>query len=170
MFVVTSGSLFLEKVHSEAMLQEGCRYLLIDDFDRSTAESFLRRCNFRDDEIGIVWRYLGGKPVYLVEAIKAKQTGNLKDLIDNFLRIKISHIKDVLYKLEDEDKELFNKVVELFGMFKDREEIEYEKLTKEIVFCIRNNILFAEPVRRILKPRSRLDLLAMRIIWEKLYR
>ncbi|WP_231963810.1 ATP-binding protein [Thermococcus chitonophagus] len=36
-FVVTSDSLFIEKVYNEAMLQGRADYLLVDDFDKETA-------------------------------------------------------------------------------------------------------------------------------------
>jgi hypothetical protein len=59
---------------------------------------------------------------------------------------------------------LFERVVELFRKFKDKEVIRYERLGREIKFCVEKNIMFVEPIRRTIKPQSRLDLLAMREI------
>ncbi len=163
-FAVTSDSLFVERVYAEAMLQGRCRYLLVDDFDYNTTVEFLRKYDFSDNEIGLVWEYLGGKPVYLVEAVRIKRSGNLREFVEELLSIRISQIKDAIYELEEDDRELFKRVIELFGKFKEKEVIKYEKLSKEIRFCVRKNILFVEPVKRIIKPQSRLDLLAMRRI------
>ncbi len=46
-------------------------FLLVDNFDRPKAESFLMKHGF--DENGR--RYFGGKPIYLVGAIQAKKIG-----------------------------------------------------------------------------------------------
>jgi len=164
-FAITSDSLFIEKVYTEAMLHGRAEYLLIDDFDRPTAESFLRKHGFDNDEIELIWRYFGGKPIYLVRAVQAKKIGeDLKELVDRFYQMRLSQIKNAIYELEEQDKALFNRVLDLFKIFKDREILSYEKLSKEILFCVKNNILFVDPVRRIAKPQSRLDLLAMREI------
>ncbi|MEA1893779.1 MAG: ATP-binding protein, partial [Euryarchaeota archaeon] len=65
-FVVTSDSLFVERVYSEAMLSGRYRYLLVDDFDRDTTAAFLGKYGFTDDETRVAWEYCGGKPVCLV--------------------------------------------------------------------------------------------------------
>jgi AAA+ ATPase superfamily predicted ATPase len=62
-FVITSDSLFLEQVYSEAMLEGRCRYLLVDDFDYETTATFLGGHGFTDDENALAWEYCGGKPV-----------------------------------------------------------------------------------------------------------
>ncbi|WP_372842765.1 hypothetical protein [Pyrococcus kukulkanii] len=48
--------------------------------------------------------------------------------------------------------------------FKDKEEVTVEEIDEEIEYLVENNILFFDPVRGILKPQSRLDLLAIREI------
>ena len=44
-FVITSDSLFIERVYSEAMLEGRCRYLLVDDFDYETTMEFWTNMN-----------------------------------------------------------------------------------------------------------------------------
>jgi len=164
-FAITSDSLFIEKICNEAMLHGRAEYVLVDDFDRPTAESFLRKNGFDEDEIELIWHYFGGKPIYLVRAVQAKKIGeDLRELVDRFYQMRLSQIKDAIYELEERDKDLFDRVLDLFGIFKDREILSYEKLSKEILFCVKNNILFVDPVRRIAKPQSHLDLLAMKEI------
>jgi AAA+ ATPase superfamily predicted ATPase len=166
-FVVTSDSLFIERVYVEAMLQGRCEYLLVDDFDYETTVKFLKKHGFSEDEIRFVWNHFGGKPVYLLRAVRAKESGeNLTDVVNTFFKMRLSQIKDIVYELEEEDKELFDRVIKLFSRFRDVEEFEYERLSREIMFCVEKNILFVEPVERIVKPQSRLDLLAIRRISE----
>jgi hypothetical protein len=63
-FAVSSDSLFIENVYSEAMLDGRCRYLLVDDFDYETATALLERNGFTDDVKAVAWEYCGGKPVF----------------------------------------------------------------------------------------------------------
>jgi AAA+ ATPase superfamily predicted ATPase len=163
-FAVTSDSLFIERVYSEAMLQGRCDYLLVDDFDYETTEGFLKKYGFSEDEIELTWNYFGGKPVYLVKAIKNRH--RLKEMCEEMLRIRVRQIKDFIYEIEERDKEAYKGILELFKEFKDCEVLEYERLTKEIRLCVKNNILFVDPAKSIVKPQSKLDLLAIRRILE----
>ncbi len=156
-FAVTSDSLFIEKVFNEAMLQGRCRYLLVDDFDYETTRDFLRKYDFSNEEIELVWNYFGGKPVYLVEAVKNKR--RLSEFCESWLRLRKRQIKDSLYSLSDDFRK---SVLNLFSAFKDKEIISYERLSEELIWCVKNNILFVDPMHEIVKPQSRLDLLAIR--------
>ena len=86
----------------------------------------------------------------------------MEEVVATFFDMRLSQIKDAIYELEG--GELFDKVIELFKSFRDREEFKYEKLSDEIRFCVKKNILFADPIRRVVKPQSRLDLMAIRAI------
>ena len=159
-FAVTSDSLFIEKIYNEAMLHGRARYLLVDDFDLETARAFLKKYGFNKDEIDLTLEYFGGKPIYLVEAIKNKH--KLKEFCKTMKKMRVSQILDSIYRAEGE------KVIDILKEIAEKEVIEYKKLDKEILFCIRENILFADPVERILKPQSRLDLIAIREVIKKL--
>jgi len=163
-FAVTSDSLFIERVYSEAMLQGRCRYLLVDDFDYETTKDFLKRYGFSEEEIQLAWEYFGGKPVYLVEAIKNKH--RLRDICEELLKIRVGQIEEIVFRLEVEDKELFKGVMELFKEVREKGEVRYRFVTDTISFLVRNNILFADPTAKTVKPQSKLDLLAIRNILE----
>ena len=162
-FAVTSDSLFMERVYTEASLHGRCRYLLVDDFDHSTAVEFLRKHGFSEDEIKLTWEYFGGKPVYLVEAVKERD--RLREFCEEMLRIRKRQIKDSIYSL---DEDFRHAVLEILAQFREEEKITYEYLTEELVWCMKNNILFLDPVNELVKPQSRLDLLALRRLLEEL--
>jgi AAA+ ATPase superfamily predicted ATPase len=167
-FAVTSDSLFIQKVYSEAMLQGRCRYVLVDDFDYETTEGFLKKYGFSRDKIKLIWNYFGGKPVYLVEAIKNRH--RLKEFCDEMLNVRIGQLLFILDKLKISKKYVdiegekvridLNSVLELF---KTIDNLKFE-LSPELMFLIRENILFLDPVKRVVKPQSKLDLLAIRRI------
>ena len=164
-FAITSDSLFIEKVFNEAMLHGRCRYLLIDDFDYDTTISFLKKHNFNEKEIELTWNYFGGKPVYLVEAVNNKH--RLKEFCEENLKIRYSQILDTIYEIEENPK-LFDNVIELLKTISEKEVMRYRKIDDALKFCIRKNILFLEPVNRIVKPQSHLDLLAIRQILKEI--
>jgi AAA+ ATPase superfamily predicted ATPase len=146
------------------MLQGRCRYLLVDDFDYETTKGFLKKYGFNDEEIEQTWEYFGGKPVYLVEAVKNKH--RLKDFCEEMLRIRTGQIEEIIFRLEVEDAELFKKVVELLENVKEKGEVRYRFVTDAISFLVKNNILFADPTIKTVKPQSKLDLLAIRKVLE----
>jgi len=165
-FVVTSDSLFIEKVYNEAMLQGRCRYLLVDDFDYNTTAGFLKKYGFDEDEVKLVWSYLGGKPIYLVEAVKNKY--RLKEFCEELLEERFSVILYSLKRLKRENERLFNRAIGLFKQFKGVEVVECDEINEEVEWTIKQNILFLNPRRRLLKPQSKLDLLAVRRVLESL--
>jgi len=156
-FAITSDSLFMERVYTEASLHGRCRYLLVDDFDYETTKSFLEKYGFSEDEIKLAWEYFGGKPVYLVEAVRERD--RLREFCEEMLRIRKRQIKDSIYSL---DEDFRRAVLDIFARFREEERITYEYLTEELVWCMKNNILFLDPVNELVKPQSRLDLLALR--------
>ena len=162
-FAITSDSLFIERVFNEAMLHGRCRYLLIDDFDYNTTKEFLKKYGFSREEIDLTWNYFGGKPVYLVEAIKNKD--RLKEFCEKLVRLRRRQIKDSLYSLNVDFRK---SVLKLLSNFKDRDFLAYDYLTEELRWCIKNNILFLDPLNDIVKPQSQLDLLAIRKILKEI--
>ncbi len=147
------------------MLQGRSRYYLVDDFDKKTVEKILRSKGFSNEEIDTIWHYFGGKPIYLVEAIQAKRVGkDVKELCEEFYRLRRRQVLDLLYKLEEENKNLFDRVTKFLKGFETRDKIKYKRISKELSWLINNNILFLDPANEIIKPQSHLELLAIRNI------
>jgi AAA+ ATPase superfamily predicted ATPase len=169
-FAVSSDSLFIENVYSEAMLDGRCRYLLVDDFDYGTAAAFLEGHGFTDDEKTVAWGYCGGKPVCLMELIYADDRERIaKDM----LRTRVTQLKDLLDYLDytkpritiGADEYMVEKgdIADILNRFVDTEYIDDVGLNRPAKhFLIKDNILFLDPHTGIIKPQSRLNLLAIR--------
>jgi len=163
-FAVSSDSLFIEEVHSEAMLEERCRYLLVDDFDRETTVAFLEKYGFTADEKAVAREYCGGKPICLVELVNAKLDG--KDIgseSKKLLKIRTSQMLSIfdeisLGKIEYSEKD----IIEEFKNFEQGEILQYDRITEEKIFLVGRNVFFIDPTQRTIKPQSRLNLLALR--------
>lgn len=166
-FTVTSDSLFIERIYKEAMLQGRCRYLLVDDFGKETAMNFFDTHGFNDRERENAWNYCGGKPVYLLELMRAEDK---EAMVKKMLKIRTSQIEELLNSLRAYGDKIefrgelhevsFDNVVEALSQLKENR-YAYEYITPEISYLVRNNIIFVDPLEKIMKAQSRLDLVAL---------
>jgi len=168
-FVATSDSLFIENVYTKAMLHGRCRYLLVDDFDKNTTLDFFDRYGFDSREKELAWNCCGGKPVYIVELARV---GDAEGMAAKMLKIRTSQIGELLNSLEAYGAEIefrgglhevvYDKVMEELSKLKENADCEYGYITPEISYLVRNNIIFVDPLTMVMKPQSKLDLLAIR--------
>ena len=170
-FAVSSDSLFIEQVYSEAMLQGRSRHLLVDDFDEEITMSFLDGYGFTDMEKEVAWEYCGGKPICLVELVNTEV--NRKKKAEEMLGIRIGQIEGLIedarefgYKISyGEERIVLNEeqILKSLEEFRDRDHLKASELSKSVKLgLIKENILFLDPVKQIIKPQSRLNLLAIR--------
>ncbi len=159
-FAVTSDSLFIENVYSEAMLEGRCRYLQVDDFDYETTAAFLEGHGFTDDEKAVAWNCCGGKPICLVELVNTEE--DRKGKAEEMLKIRKGQIEEIVYSLEARDNEMFDAVMRMLSEFIEKEKVGYKYVSDEITFLVGKNIIFADSVNKELRAQSRLNLLAVR--------
>ena len=168
-FAISSDSLFIEDIHSEAMLEDRCRYILVDDFDRETTIAFLENYGLNEEEKELAWHYCGGKPICLVELINAQER---EQMIKGMLTLRTGEIRQRIKVLtivkkkilfEGEEIELkYENVIQILDRFSDEGSYAYEMITPEIAYLVKENILFVNSVSGIIKPQSQLNLLAIR--------
>ena len=80
---------------------------------------------------------------------------------------RIGVLNDVRKKILFEGDEIeitYNDVMETLKRFSENESYEYVRITPDVRYLVKANILFADPANGILKPQSRMDLLAIREI------
>ncbi|PXF59809.1 MAG: ATP-binding protein [Candidatus Methanogaster sp.] len=173
-FAVTSDSLFIKQVYSEAMLSGRCDYLLVDDFDYEQTMDFLDGYGWGEQEKTITWQSVGGKPVSLVKLVNAKVSGkNIEDVVGRMLTLRTGEIETMLKRVNELGGEIiiedakyrvsYEKLVEVLKSFAAYEEIgmnEVDEISK--AFLVKNNVLFVDPLTKLIKPQSRLDLSAIR--------
>ncbi|CAD6492586.1 MAG: putative ATP-binding protein [Candidatus Argoarchaeum ethanivorans] len=176
-FVATSDSLFIEQVYSKAMLSGRSRHILVDDFDYTTTMDFLDEYGFGYEEKELAWEYCGGKPVYLVELINTRITDeSMEEKVHKMFAVRKSQIRMVINELHLVGDELEYKgkkieiveerVIDALNSFSNIESKSYEMLSIEEIYLVKRNILFVDAVRGVLKPQSKLDLLAVREVME----
>jgi len=169
-FAISSDSLFIEDVHSEAMLEDRCRYLLVDDFDRETTTAFLEEYGLSDEEKELVWHHCGGKPICLVELVNAEER---EKKVSGMLTLRTGEIETRLKLVKELGNEImigsrccdvpYEKLASTLKMFLTRDEIgmnEVDEVSKR--YLVKGNILFVDPLTTMMKPQSRMNLLAIR--------
>ena len=102
----------------------------------------------------------------MVEAVNNRH--RLKELCEKMLEDRISSILYRIKALRKENEDIFQKVINLLKQFKESEITECDKINEEVAWAVKNNVLFFDSRKRLLKPQSRLDLLAIRKILQKL--
>jgi len=168
-FVVTSDSLFIEQIYNEAMLQGRCRYLLVNDFDEATTAAFLEGHGFTDDEARIAWEYCGGKPVYLIELVNYEnrevKAGQLLTLRTGKIKTTLKRVKELGSKIRIEDGNYavnYAGLIDTLKRFVERDEIDMGEVDEiSTTFLVKKNILFVDPLTMMMKPQSKLNLLAI---------
>ncbi len=173
-FAVTSDSLFIERVYSEAMLSERCKYLLVDDFDYRTTAAFLNHYGWGAREAEIAWHYVGGKPVSLVRLVNEKiSEKKIEDVAGSMFTLRTGEIETRLKIVRELGGEImigsrrcdvsYEKLASTLKMFLTRDEIgmnEVDEVSKR--YLVKENILFVDPLTMMMKPQSQLNLLAIR--------
>ena len=163
-FCVSSDSLFIEKVYSEAMLEDRVDYILVEDFDKETALKFIDFLSeeilnkkLSDEDKELIYSYVGGKPILIIKVINKLRYENLNDILNFMLKEETSKLRKLLIRIKNNKFEgiEYEKVINALKLFKDDYEInEYlvDEDTKE--FLVKRNILFLNPIEETLKPQS----------------
>ncbi|ADG12732.1 ATPase [Methanocaldococcus infernus ME] len=171
-FCLSSDSLFIEKVYSEAMLNGRAKYLLVDDFDKETALKFMDFLakeilgkELSTEEKELIYSYVGGKPKDIVYVIKSLKTDDLEEILDYLLSDAKQKLKYFLEDVKEENETLYKEILDALKVFKNSYEVEDITINKKVrELLVKKNILFLDPIKGTLKPQSFLVWRAIRVM------
>ena len=150
--VMTSETLFLEKIYNHSKLAKTSDFYLIDHFDKETVRKWFEQERIYEESLfDLIWDYFGGAASDLVEAIRLIQENKIKELEEYLLnqtRIyggKMAHfIAENLQALEE--KRMFQCILEemLKQGFVVRDIEDYLQI-KILNKAIEHEFLFLDP-------------------------
>ena len=175
-FCISSDSLFIEHVYSNAELENRADYILVDDFEKKEALKFIdfltkeilkEKIFLNSKEKEKIYELIGGKPVLLVKVINKLKTKSLDEVLSYLLQDEKAKIKMELEKFdyvkvkvlyENQEVEVKKEdLIEVLKKFKDKDVLKKDEVKAPVYYyLVRKNILFLDPIKEILKPQSRL--------------
>ncbi len=154
----TSDCLFIEEIYSNARLEGRARYILIDDLMKEEAFKVYESFGFREKEL--VWNYIGGKIGDMIRLYDGLKEGfSEEEALEQMLREEVGRLKWLRKGLKEGFKEgpEWIKVEQTLKKFLESEILESDAVSgDELLFLIRENIVFYNPLNNTVRFQSRL--------------
>ena len=110
--ILSSNTIFIERIYNDAKLKETSRFKKIDHLSKEKVQEWL--CieeGFGKGEFGLVWEYYGGNIGRILDAIKIKKKGkDLKEFLEQERWLAYTEIIDYLTEFDEEVREIFLRV------------------------------------------------------------
>jgi len=164
--ILSSNTIFLDRIYSDAKLKVTSEFKKIDHLDKDTTLEYLRykskeeKMKLTEDDFELIWDYLGGC-IPLIQRMfrKIKGFSSLKEYLESEAELAVSEIVDIMVKiLNQNEKDIFEKIVDI--ILKNGEFIvnkdENRETMKIIDFMTEKEILFYDPLTREVKGNNRL--------------
>ncbi len=153
---MSSDSLFIDEVYCNSVLKKTSGFYLFDSFDRKTTVDWLFAEGIDKKTARSVFDKLGGECWYLQEYLRNPQELNKRiDLEEGLFRFYLGGLA----------KEKRTRVRNLLRVFRTKEEVLYDenKMDDELMReLVNKEILFYDPLNKLVKPQSRLMLNVLR--------
>ena len=151
----TSDCLFIEDVYRNARLEGRAKYLLVDDLAKEDAFRVYGEFGFEEKEL--VWEYVGGKIGDMVSLFEEKKQGySEKEALGRMLRDEVAKLEWLEAKVFKERRDA-EELWEFLKEFKEGERtISLKKNFEKLIYWIKENILFYNPLEGTVRPQSRL--------------
>jgi len=147
--ILTSNTIFLEKIYNNAKMKVTSEFKLIKHLDYKEIKEWLEGKNFKENEIKLIYDYLGGSVAHIKKLLDTIEFyDSLKEYLDKEKLMAISEINvfielNELSQKEIEDFKFVVKVILKEGVFDNN---KYPGYLKTISKFAEVEILFYEPV------------------------
>jgi len=146
--ILSSNTIFINQIYEEAKLKVTSEFKLIDHFDYKTTREYLKIKSFKDEEIELIWEYLGGCIALIQRFIRnyknvEEELKKMQELAKN----EIIFLERMVLKTEKKVK-IFEDIVKI--IIKDNE-YQLPKIMKDEVIEVidkmcQKEILFFDPL------------------------
>jgi len=147
--ILTSNTIFLEKIYNNAKMKKTSEFKLIEHLDYKEIKEWLETKNFKEDEIKLIYDYLGGMVADIKKLLdNYRYYNSLQEYLDREELMSISEINVFIEQneLNDEEIEKFYFVMKILvaeGYFDNNKYKGYLKIISKFAEV---EILFYEPV------------------------
>ncbi len=164
--ILSSNTIFLDRIYNDAKLKVTSRFKKIDHLDKETTLEYLRykteveKVNFTEDDLELIWEYLGGCIPLLQRVFREiKGFNSLKEYLESEAELAVSEVVDIMVKiLNQNEKDIFEKILGIIlknGNFIVNKDEKRETM-KIVDFMAEKEILFYDPLTREIKGNNRL--------------
>jgi hypothetical protein len=142
-------------VYRNARLEGRSRYILVDDLNKEEAFEVYSAFGFEDREL--VWDYIGGKIGDIVVLFEEKKRGySEREALERMLRDEVARLEWLEAKVFKERRDA-EELWEFLKEFKEGERtFSLKKNFDKLLYWIKENILFYNPIEGTVRPQSRL--------------
>ncbi|MGC8677008.1 MAG: ATP-binding protein [Hydrogenobaculum sp.] len=149
--ILSSNTIFIEQIYNDAKLKVTSDFYKIDHLSYEDTHEWLKEEGFKDDEVALIWDYLGGCIPYLYEVITKKdKIENLKAYLEEKAFLAYAEIVDFIIrqntKEEDEIFRMIAKEILKNGYFILDPDMEKRKEIMDVIDkWAQKEILFYDP-------------------------
>ena len=157
--ILTSNTLFLEKIYNNSKLKETSDFKLIDHLEYEVVKEWLKTKGFNEKEIDLIYNYLGGSATRVKKLLyHYKYFNSLKEYLEREVKITTNEIRFFFEsnKISKEEKEKFffiAKEIIKNGFFDNSKYEGYLNIISK--FC-EAEILFFDPIEYKTYPNSKI--------------
>ncbi len=149
--ILSSNTIFIDRIYNDAKLKVTSEFYKIDHLSYEYTKKWLTEEGFKEDEINLIWDYLGGCIPYLYEVIAHKKDiKDLKGYLEEKAFLAYTEIVDFLARGNtQEEEELFRKlasiIVEKGAYYLSDKDPDKNKVLQIIDKWASKEILFYDP-------------------------
>ncbi|WP_022670549.1 ATP-binding protein [Hippea alviniae] len=159
--ILSSNTVFIDRIYNDARLKETSRFYKVDHLPKDITVEWLSSEGFKDDEINLIWDYLGGSIPQIQRLMMfRKEFKTLKEYLEHQAFLAYSQIVMFYHqgKFPKEEIEIFENICKeilnngSFVLSKDRDSKYLEVISK----WAEKEILFFDPLTLEVKGNSRI--------------
>ena len=115
MVILSSNTIFIDRIYNDAKLKETSHFFKIMHLDKNTVEEWLIEEGFNNDEIDLIWDYFGGSIPRIQKMLKERDTfENLKEYLNQKAFLAYTEIVDFLARGNStEEERIFREIAKI---------------------------------------------------------
>ncbi|HIQ50621.1 MAG TPA: AAA family ATPase [Nautiliaceae bacterium] len=160
--ILTSNTLFLDKIYNNSKLKVTSKFKLIDHLEYHPINKWLKTKGFSKEDIDLIYEYFGGSSAHIKKLLEEyKYFNSIKEYLEEETEIAKNEIIFEKNRITNKEFNLFLEIAKIivnrgYYIF-DEEDEEKRKNLKEVIerFCD-VEILFFDPLKNLIRANSRI--------------